>query len=70
MIYLVNYMCTLIFIYFYFCFFETGFFCYSPGCPGTHFVDQAGLELKSACLCLPSAGIKGVRHHDQQESLN
>ncbi|GAB1294594.1 DNA topoisomerase 2-binding protein 1 [Apodemus speciosus] len=33
----------------------------SPGCPGTHSVDQAGLELqKSACLCLPSAGIKGV----------
>ena len=30
----------------------------SPGCPGTHFVDQAGLE-----LCLPSTGIKGVRHH-------
>ena len=31
-----------------------------PGCPETHSVDQAGLELKrSACLCLPSAGIKG-----------
>jgi hypothetical protein len=26
----------------------------SPGCPGTQ---------KSTCLCLPSAGIKGVRHH-------
>ncbi|GAB1296005.1 Glutamine--fructose-6-phosphate aminotransferase [Apodemus speciosus] len=39
----------------------------SPGCPGTHSVDQAGLELKkSACLCLPSAGIKGVRHHARQ----
>jgi hypothetical protein len=37
---------------------------YSSGCPGTHFVDQAGLELKkSARLCLPSAGIKGVHHH-------
>jgi hypothetical protein len=36
----------------------------SPGCPGTHSVDQAGLELrKSACLCLPSAGIKGMCHH-------
>ena len=32
----------------------------SLGCP----VDQAGLELRNppACLCLPSAGIKGVRH--------
>ena len=37
---------------------------YIPGCPGTHFVDQAGLELRNpACLCLPSAGIKGVHHH-------
>jgi hypothetical protein len=27
-------------------FFETGFLC-SPGCPGTHFVDQAGLELRN-----------------------
>ncbi|GAB1298665.1 Protein RFT1 homolog [Apodemus speciosus] len=36
----------------------------SPGCPGTHSVDQAGLELqKSTCLCLPSAGITGMRHH-------
>jgi hypothetical protein len=36
---------------------------YSPGCPGTHSVDQADLTQKSTCLCLPSAGIKGVRHH-------
>jgi hypothetical protein len=27
-------------------FFETGFLC-GPGCPGTHFVDQAGLELRN-----------------------
>jgi hypothetical protein len=25
---------------------ETGFLC-SPGCPGTHFVDQAGFELRN-----------------------
>ena len=30
----------------------------SPDCPGTHSVDQAGLE-----LCLLNALIKGVRHH-------
>jgi hypothetical protein len=30
----------------FFWFFETGFFC-SPGCPGTHSVDQAGLELRN-----------------------
>ena len=29
---------------------------YSPGCPGAHFVDQAGLELRDP-------RIKGVRHH-------
>jgi hypothetical protein len=48
-----------LFIYFYFLFvvgwlvgwlvdwfFETGFLC-SPGCPGTHFVDQVGLKLRN-----------------------
>ena len=34
----------------------------SPGCPGTHSVDQAGFK-KSTCLCLSSAGIKGLCHH-------
>jgi hypothetical protein len=49
-----------------FCFFRDRVSLYSPGCPGTHFVDQAGLELqKSALLCLPSAGIKGVLHYAQ-----
>ena len=38
----------------------------SPGWPGSHCIDQAGLKLKrSDCLCLPSAGIKGVHHHTQ-----
>jgi hypothetical protein len=37
---------------------------YSPGCPGTCSIDQAGsIGQRSPCLCLPSAGIKGVRHH-------
>jgi hypothetical protein len=34
------------FFFFFFRFFETGFLC-SPGCPGTHSVDQAGLELRN-----------------------
>jgi hypothetical protein len=39
---------------------------YSPGCPGTHSVDQAGLELRNPpASASPSAGIKGVRHHAQ-----
>jgi hypothetical protein len=51
------------FIYLFIWFFETGF---RPGCPGTHFVDQAGLELRNtpasasqvlglkACTTMPS----------------
>jgi hypothetical protein len=38
----------------------------SPGCPGTHCVDQTGhklLDLGRSNLCLPSVEIKGVRHH-------
>ena len=50
------------FFVFIFCFFEIGFFHVAlavlklcrPGWPQTQ---------KSACLCLPSAGIKGVCHH-------
>jgi hypothetical protein len=34
------------FYLFFFFFFETGFLC-SRGCPGTHSVDQAGLELRN-----------------------
>jgi hypothetical protein len=32
--------------FFFFFFFETGFLCVA-GCSGTHFVDQAGLELRN-----------------------
>jgi hypothetical protein len=35
-----------LFLSFFFWFFETGFLC-NPGCPGTHSVDQAGLELRN-----------------------
>lgn len=46
-----------------------------PCCPGTQFVDQAGLKLKEIqllCLylCLPSAGTKGMRHHSLARSSN
>jgi hypothetical protein len=48
---------------FYF-FFKTGFLCIALSCPGTHCIDQAGLELRN----LPASashvlGIKGVRHY-------
>jgi hypothetical protein len=32
---------------FFFCFFQDRVSLYSPGCPGIHFVDQAGLELRN-----------------------
>jgi hypothetical protein len=36
----------------------------SPGCPGTHSVDQAGLELRNPPASASQVqGIKGVRHH-------
>ena len=35
------------FFFFFFFFFQDRVFLYSPGCPGTHFVDQAGLELRN-----------------------
>jgi hypothetical protein len=42
-------MAAFIFIYLFihFCFFQDRVSLYSPGCPGAHFVDQAGLELKN-----------------------
>jgi hypothetical protein len=43
-IYLFIYL--FIFVCLFVCFFETGFLC-SSGCPGTHFVDQDGLQLRN-----------------------
>jgi hypothetical protein len=39
---------VILFCFVLFCFvFRDRFSLYSPGCPGTHFVDQAGLELRN-----------------------
>jgi hypothetical protein len=41
---------VFVFVFFFvclFCFFETGFPLCSPGCPGTHSVDQAGFEIRN-----------------------
>jgi hypothetical protein len=43
--------------------FETEFQNCCPDCPGTHSVDQAIPKLRSSCLCLQSAGIKGTCYH-------
>jgi hypothetical protein len=37
----------IFFCFLFFLFFQDRVFLYSPGCPGTHFVDQAGLELRN-----------------------
>ena len=43
---------VILFVYlFVFCF-ETGFLCYSSGCPGACFVDQAGLKFTETHLLL------------------
>jgi hypothetical protein len=67
-------------VFFWFCFFvlflffETGFRC-SPGCPGTHSVDQAGLKLRNlpasasqvlglkACATMPGTSVCVLPHH-------
>ena len=50
---------------FCFCFFRNRVSLCSPGCPRTNSLCRPGWPRiqKSACLCLPSAGIKGVHHH-------
>jgi hypothetical protein len=37
-----------LFFFFFFLVFRDRVSLYSPGCPGTHFVDQAGLELRNS----------------------
>jgi hypothetical protein len=49
---------------FLFWFFETEFLC----SPGTHSVDQAGLELRN--LPASASQIKGVRHHCPAMTFN
>ena len=60
-----------IFLSFFFLFFSSRFLVFrdrvslcSPGCPRTHFVDQADLKLRNPpASASPSAEIKGVCHH-------
>jgi hypothetical protein len=49
------------FLLLFFFFFMTGSL-YRSGCPRTHSVDQADLELIDICLCLPGARTKDVHH--------
>ena len=49
-------------LFFFFFFFWDRVSLCNPGCPGTHSVDRPQTQ-KPTCLCLPSAGIKGMCHH-------
>jgi hypothetical protein len=40
------FVCLFVFVFVFLVFRDRVFLC-SPGCPGTHFVDQAGLELRN-----------------------
>jgi hypothetical protein len=49
---LINFMMSLLFGFLFVCLFvcfvfRDRVFLYSPVCPGTHFVDKAGLELRN-----------------------
>jgi hypothetical protein len=52
---------SIAFLFFFFFFFRDRVSLCSPGCPRTR---------RSACLCLQSAGIKGVRHHTQRHCIS
>jgi hypothetical protein len=61
-IFVIYFICIYLFIYLFI--FQDRVSLCSPGCPGTHFVDQAGLELRNLPVSAPpSAGTEGVRHH-------
>jgi hypothetical protein len=63
----------LFFFYFFFLVFRDRVSLYSPGCPGTHFVDQAGLELRNPPasasrvlglkVCTTTPGFNGISVH-------
>jgi hypothetical protein len=73
---------VLSFFFFFFLVFRDSFSLYSSGCPGTHFVDQAGLELRNppasasqvlglkACATTPScwAVLKNYISHPQNNA--
>jgi hypothetical protein len=43
----VSFSLSLFFLFCFVCFFQDRVSLYSPGCPGTHSVDQAGLKLRN-----------------------
>jgi hypothetical protein len=60
-IFILFYFILFYFILFYFIlfYFRDRVSVYSPGCPGTHFVDQAGLDLRN--LPASASGMLGLK---------
>jgi hypothetical protein len=44
---ILSFLCFVLVFYFIYLVFRDSDSLYSPGCPGTYFVDQAGLELRN-----------------------
>jgi hypothetical protein len=54
-----------LFVCLFVCFWDRVSLC-SPGCPGTHFVDQAGLELRNPPASASQVlGLKACMHHER-----
>jgi hypothetical protein len=53
------------FVLFCFLFFPDRVSLYSPGCPGTHFVDQAVLKLRNPPASAPKELGMGLHHLDE-----
>ena len=51
----------IIILVFYFFVFRDRVSLYSPGCPGTHFVDQAGLELRNPPASASASRLLGLK---------
>lgn len=47
----------------FFVLFQDSISLYGPGWLRIHYVGQTDFKLRESCLCLLSAGVKGVHHH-------
>jgi hypothetical protein len=55
------FFCLFVCLFFVFCFFRDRISLYSPDCPGTHSVDQAGLELRNLPASASQSQVLGLK---------
>ena len=58
-LFITSCFCLFVCLFFVFLFFRDRLSLYSPACPGTHFVDQAGLELRNPPA--PASWVLGLK---------